>query len=206
MPPHDSSSAPTHSTGEQRFDRLRGRIGLVLAPLTLAAMLAIPMPSLEPSAQRMAAIACFVVILWVSEAIPLAVSALLGPALAVLLAVSPATEAFAPFAHPLIFLFLGGFLLAEALHVQGVDRRAALWMLSRPIIAASPRRALVGVACTAFLSSMWISNTATTAMMVPIALGLCATIRQFSGEANMGAETDTQAGRARDPHAAHRRR
>ncbi len=128
----------------------------------------------------MAAISVMVVILWVTEAIPLAIAALLGPALAVLFAVSPAKQAFAPFSHPLIFLFLGGFMLAEALRVQGVDRRAALWMLSRRVIAGSPTRALMGVTITAYLFSMWISNTATTAMMVPIALGLCATIGEFS--------------------------
>ncbi len=119
------------------------------------------------------------VVLWISEAIPLAVTALLAPALAVLFDVAPAKQVFGPFAHPLIFMFIGGFMLAEALAVHGVDRRAALWLLTRNFVRGSPTRALVVVAWTTFGFSMWINNTATTAMMCPIAIGLCEAIRKL---------------------------
>jgi sodium-dependent dicarboxylate transporter 2/3/5 len=150
-----------------------------MAPLVLLALLLVPMPGLSPEAHRLAAIGGMTVVLWLTEAIPLAVTALLAPALAVLFDVAPAKDAFAAFAHPLIFLFLGGFMLAEALTVQGFDRRAALWLLSRELLNGSPTRAMIAVAATAFCFSMWISNTATTAMMIPIAVGLCASIRKL---------------------------
>lgn len=145
----------------------------------LLGLLLTPMPGLSLEAHRLCAIGGMTVVLWITEAIPLAVSALLAPALCVLFDVAPAKDAFAAFAHPLIFLFLGGFMLAEALSVQGFDRRAALWLLSRELLNGSPTRAMIAVAATAFGFSMWISNTATTAMMVPIAVGLCASIRKL---------------------------
>jgi sodium-dependent dicarboxylate transporter 2/3/5 len=151
----------------------------VLAPLVLVGLLVTPMPGLSTPAHRLAAIAAMTVVLWISEAIPLAVAALLAPALAVLLGVAPAAQVFAPFAHPLIFMFIGGFMLAEALAVHGVDRRAALWLLTRNFVRGSPTRALVVVAWTSFGFSMWINNTATAAMMCPIAIGLCEGIRKL---------------------------
>lgn len=166
------------SEAEARFDRIRRRIGLALAPASLIVLLAIPMPGLSPEAHRMAAVAVMTVIFWVTEAIPLPVAALLGPAVAVALGVAPAEEALAPFGHPLMFLFLGGFILAQGLSHQGVDRRATLWLLSRDFVGGSPTRALVAVAVVTWAFSMWISNTATAAMMVPIAVGLVATIEQ----------------------------
>ena len=175
----ESEPPARRSAAELRFDRVRARIGAFLAPLVLLGLLLVPMPGLSPEAHRLAAIGGMTVVLWITEAIPLAVSALLAPALCVLLDVAPAKDAFAAFAHPLIFLFLGGFMLAEALSVQGFDRRAALWLLSRELLNGSPTRAMIAVAATAFGFSMWISNTATTAMMVPIAVGLCASIRKL---------------------------
>jgi sodium-dependent dicarboxylate transporter 2/3/5 len=165
------------SAGEARFEARRRRIGQVLAPLAFVVMLAAPM-GLEPAAHAMAAITTLTVLLWITEAIPLAAAALLAPCLAVVLGVTSAAAAFAPIASPLIFLFMGGFMLALGLSEQGLDRRAALWLLGRPWIAGSPARAGAGVTVATFLASMWISNTATTAMMIPVALGLCRTIRE----------------------------
>ena len=177
-PPRGDAEARA-TTAEARVDRLRARIGTVLAPVVLIALLLVPMPGLSQEAHRLLAIAAMTVVLWVSEAVPLAIAALLAPALAVAFGVAPAARAFAAFAHPLIFLFLGGFMLAEGLSSQGFDRRAALWLLSRDFIAGSPARAMVAVAATAFVFSMWINNTATTAMLIPIAVGLCASIRHL---------------------------
>lgn len=177
--PNLSGAAARMSEAEAHFDRVRARVGAVAAPLVLLGLLLVPMPGLSLEAHRLTAIAGMTVVLWISEAIPLAVTALLAPALAVMFDVAPAKQAFAAFAHPLIFLFMGGFMLAEALAVQGFDRRAALWLLSRDLLRGSPTRAMIAVAATAFGFSMWISNTATTAMMIPIAVGLCATIRRL---------------------------
>jgi len=166
-----------------RADALRRRLGLLLAPLAFVALLLAPI-GLDPPAHRLAAIVALAVILWVSEAIPLAATALLAPSLAVVMGVAPAKEALAPIASPLIFLFLGGFMIARGLQTQGMDRRAALWLLSRDFIGGRPGRVLIALAVAGFIGSMWISNTATAAMLLPVALGLVAAIDAFvpSGE------------------------
>jgi sodium-dependent dicarboxylate transporter 2/3/5 len=108
--------------------------------------------------------------LWVTQALHPTATALLVPLLAVLGGLLSVPAALAPFAHPVIFLFLGGFALAAALQYQGLDRALA----QRVLRLARGRRALAVLLLfllTAALS-MWISNTATAAMMVPLALGL----------------------------------
>ncbi|MCA9706968.1 MAG: DASS family sodium-coupled anion symporter [Myxococcales bacterium] len=177
----------TLSEAEARFERRRRAVGLVLAPALLLGLLALPMPGLDPRAHTLAAVAAMTVALWVTEAIPLAATALLGPALAVVLGVAEAKVALAAFGDPLIFLFLGGFLLAQGLSRQRVDQRAALWLVSRPVVGGSPRRALYAVGGVGFAFSMWISNTATTAMLLPVALGLHQTMRRAAPD-----DRDTQ--------------
>jgi len=117
-------------------------------------------------------LALFVLIggLWVTQALPLAVTALLVPLLAVVSGLAQPRDALAPFAHPIIFLFLGGFALAAALQQQGLDRALALWVLR----CAGGHRGMS--ICLLFLLSavlsMWISNTAAAALMLPLALGM----------------------------------
>lgn len=135
-----------------------------------------------PAAQA-GALALFVLIggLWLTQALPLVATALLVPLGAVLLAgVSPAS-ALAPFAHPVIFLFLGGFALAAALQQHGLDQALAATVLRW---AGGHRLRAVLLLCglTAGLS-MWISNTATAAMMLPLALGLLRDDGQAAPEA-----------------------
>jgi sodium-dependent dicarboxylate transporter 2/3/5 len=113
-------------------------------------------------------------VFWVTEALPLAVTALIGPVLAVVLRVVPARAAFAPFADPIIFLFIGSFMLAEAMFVHGLDRRIAFSALSSRLVGGSPVRILIAFGGVSALISMWISNTATTAMMFPIGLSIVA--------------------------------
>ena len=160
-----------------RLDARRRAIGLWLGPIAALALALTPL-ELDPRAHRLAAICVWIVVWWMSEAIPLAVSAVLGPALCVVAGVATPKAAFAGFAHPLIFLFLGGFLLARALSVQGVDRRLTLWLLSRSWVAGRPQRAFAAVVLISWGCSMWVSNTATTAMMLPIAIGLAETLRR----------------------------
>lgn len=167
---------------EARFDRRRRAVGRVLAPALFVALWLAPLPGLSPSAHALAAVAAATVALWITEAVPLPVAALLGPALAVLTGVAPAKQAFAPLSDPLIYLFLGGFVLAEGLARQGVDRRIALWLIARPQVAGSPSRAMVAIGLIAWAFSMWISNTATCAMLLPVALGLHATMREVIGD------------------------
>ena len=153
------------------FDDLRRRVSLWLGPLVFAALLVMPLP-LEGPAHRLAAVMALVMIFWIGEPVPLAVTSLLGPALAVALGVASARDGFAPFGDPVIYLFLGSFLIAEALRVHGLDRRIALAILDLPGVAKSPARLRVAVGLVTAGISMWISNTATAAMMMPIVLGL----------------------------------
>jgi len=162
----------TYSPAEQQFNRRRKTAGLVVAPLLFLLMLALPLESLTPPAHRLAAILVLVVALWVSEALPLAVSALLGPLLAIVLQVAPASKALASFADPIIFLFIGSFMLAEAMYAHGLDRRIAFSALSSPLIGRSAGRLLVVFGGVSVVLSMWISNTATAAMMFPIGLSI----------------------------------
>ena len=169
-----------YSPAEEAFSRRRRTVGLFLAPIVFLLIWALPL-DLPVPAHRLAAILALVVVLWLSEALPLAVTALLGPVLAVVLGVASARNALAPFADPIIFLFIGGFILAQAMFVHGVDRRIAYTTLSRPAVGASALRVLLvyGGVCTAL--SMWISNTATTAMMFPIGLSIVAHLSRGAG-------------------------
>jgi sodium-dependent dicarboxylate transporter 2/3/5 len=117
-----------------------------------------------------------VIVLWISEAIPMAITAFLGVAVTVPLGIVTSAEAFAPFADPLIFLFIGTFLLAQAIFFHDLDRRFAFAVLALPGVGARPSRVLVAYAGIACAISMWISNTATVAMMLPIGLSLLAVL------------------------------
>jgi len=136
---------------------------------------------LSPEALTLAPILVGVIVLWVTEALPLAVTALLGAVLCVVAGVAPAKEVFRPFADPLIFLFIGSFLLAEAIRLHGLDRRLAYRVLSVPWIGERPTRILVAVAFVSALISAFISNTATTAMMMAIATGILGAVEAASG-------------------------
>jgi sodium-dependent dicarboxylate transporter 2/3/5 len=178
----------TLSPAEERLNRLRSSVGLVLAPLTLVLFLLLPLPNLSPQAHRLAAILATVVVLWITEALPMAVTAVLGPTLAVVFLVAPAQAAFAPFADPIIFLFIGSFILAQAMFVHQVDRRIAFTALSWRMVGSSPARILIVYGGVATALSMWISNTATTAMMFPIGLSIVAHLNRVmpSSRARLG--------------------
>src|SRR5215213_6864244 len=162
------------SEAEARFERWRRAAGFVLAPAAFVALLLLPLAGLKPEAHRLAAVMAAVVVLWVTEALPLPVTALLGAAACVVLRVAPAKDVFAPFADPLMFLFIGSFMLARAIFLHRLDRRLAFGVLSIKWVGARPSRILFAFgAVTAFISA-WISNTATTAMMFAIGMAILA--------------------------------
>jgi sodium-dependent dicarboxylate transporter 2/3/5 len=163
----------TYSPAEEAFNYRRRTIGLFAGPVVFAALLLAPLP-LETPAHRVTAILGMMVVFWVTEALPLAVTAILGPVLAVLLRVAPARAVFAPFADPIIFVFIGSFILAEAMFVHGVDRRIAYTAMSSRFVGASATRILIAFGAVSAVLSMWMSNTATTAMMFPIGLSIVA--------------------------------
>jgi sodium-dependent dicarboxylate transporter 2/3/5 len=116
--------------------------------------------------------------------LPLAVTALLGAVACVVAGVAPAKEVFRPFADPLIFLFLGSFLLAEAIRLHSLDRRLAYGVLSLPWIGERPGRILAGVAVVCVAISAFISNTVTAAMMVAIVSGILAAVEAAADDAS----------------------
>ena len=170
-------ASDAYSPAEELFNRRRRTVGLIAGPLILIVLLLAPLPIPRP-AHTLAAILAMMVVLWITEALPLAVTALIGPVLAVLLQVGPARTVLAPFADPIIFLFIGSFMLAEAMFTHGLDRRIAFSALSKRAVAGSPTRILFVYGAVATGLSMWISNTATTAMMFPIGLSIVAHLTQ----------------------------
>jgi sodium-dependent dicarboxylate transporter 2/3/5 len=155
-----------------RRESIQHLIGLAVGPTIAALIYFAPLPFATSAEQTLAAILAWVVCYWIAEPIPLPVTALFGAALCVLADIAPAKVVFASFAHPVIFLFIGSFLLAEAVTLHGVDRRFASWVLSLPWVGEHPARVLLAIGTITAVISMWISNAATTALMLPIALGI----------------------------------
>jgi sodium-dependent dicarboxylate transporter 2/3/5 len=160
---------------------MRERVGAVLAPAVFLLLLLLPLDGIGAPAHRLAAVLGAVVVLWVTEALPLPVTALLGAAACVMLQVAPAKEVFAPFADPLMFLFIGAFILSRAIFLHGLDRRVAYAVLSLPWVGARPGRILFAFGAVTAMISGWISNTATTAMMFGIGLSILAALREPEG-------------------------
>jgi sodium-dependent dicarboxylate transporter 2/3/5 len=163
--------ALAYAPAEAAFNRRRATIGLVGAPLVFVILLLLP-TAMAPAAHRLAAVLALMIVLWMTEALPLAATALAGPTLAVLLGVAPAATVFAPFADPIIFLFIGSFMLAEAMFVHRLDRRLAFAALASSWIGRSGFRLVVVYSTVTCVISMWMSNTATTAMMFPLGLAV----------------------------------
>ncbi|MGI6679398.1 MAG: SLC13 family permease [Dehalobacterium sp.] len=177
------NSETTISAAEERFERGRNTLGFFLAPALFLLTYFMPMPNLTPEAHTLAAVFVFTITLWVTEAIPIPIAALLGPILTVILGVASAKEVFSAYSNPTIMLFLGGFILAQAMAVQGLDRRFAVGILSFRFVKGNAYRILFAFGIIVSLLSMWLSNTATTAMMYPIGLGILGAIMNLKAEA-----------------------
>jgi sodium-dependent dicarboxylate transporter 2/3/5 len=146
--------------------------GPAAGPLLFVIMLAWPWPGLGREAHLLAAVFAWVVVYWLTEALPLAVTALLSSVLCVGLGIAPARVVLAPYADPVIFLFIGSFVLAQAMRQSGLDRRFAFAILARRWATRTPGRVLASVGVGTCAISLWVSNTATTAMMLPVGTGL----------------------------------
>jgi sodium-dependent dicarboxylate transporter 2/3/5 len=165
------SPAPGQSVPEGQSPGARA-VRLAGGAAAYALVLALPLPGLTLEAHRLAAIFAWAVVYWTTEALPLGLTALLASTLAIALGVAPARTVLAPYADPVIFVFLGSFVLAEAMKTTGLDRRLAGALLGRPWATRTPGRLLATVGAITCGISLWVSNTATTAMMLPIGTGL----------------------------------
>ncbi len=164
----------TEESSEVLGTAWRGRLaGLAVGiPLFILMLLLPPPDGLPVEAWRVAAVGLLMAIFWVTEALPLPATALLPLPLFPLLGVVPIADTAAPYANPVIFLFMGGFVVALAMQRWRLHERIALFVLRS---VGERMDYLVGgfMLATAALS-MWVSNTATTLMMLPIALSIVA--------------------------------
>ncbi len=149
-------------------------IGRVLGPLLFLLALVVPTGSMEASAARVAAVALWMAVWWVSEAAPLAVTSLLPLVLFPLIGVRGIRDVAPNYGEHMIFLFFGGFVLALAVERSQLHRRLALRTLHA--LGGSPRRLVWGFLIVTALLSMWLSNTATTLMLLPIAMAVSSRI------------------------------
>lgn len=160
--------------GSVHGERMR-RAGLWFGPLAAALVLFLPDLPLDQVQRRAAAVTALVAVWWLSEAIPIGATSLLPAALLPLLGVVDAREAAGAYMNDLIFLFLGAFILALGVEHWGVHRRVALAIVGR--VGARPRRIVFGFMLASAVLSMWLNNTATTLMMLPIGVAVVRAVR-----------------------------
>ena len=118
----------------------------------------LPIAGLSDAAHHLLAVMSLVAIWWITEPIPILVTSILGPTLCVLLGIAPIEEAFTQFANPMIFLFMGGFLLAKGMMANGIDKRIAYGIMAMKWVGDSPRRIFLAIGLACMLCSGWISN------------------------------------------------
>jgi solute carrier family 13 (sodium-dependent dicarboxylate transporter), member 2/3/5 len=165
MPAEPSTDAPN------QFERHLRTAGFLLGPALALAVYAWNPGGHPPEARRLLAIVTLTVVWWMTEALPLAATAVLSSAFAVATGVAPVRQVLAPYADPVIFLFLGSFFLAEAFRKYGLDRRVARAILSVRAFARSPRGLVAGFGVASATVSSFLSNTATAALFTPVATG-----------------------------------
>lgn len=189
----------TPDTGEPRWLSFPwDRVGLVLGPAAMLMWLVFaPQWGLTPEAHRLAGVLLLVIIWWLTEPIPIPATGLFGVALAVVVAAVPVPEgesvrlapvriALAPFGNPTLFFLLGGMFLGRAMTRHGLDRRIALGLLSTRGAVHSPMALLAAIALAVMVLSMWISNTAATAMIYPVTLGIISVLAASTGDEEFG--------------------
>lgn len=160
----------------------RAHLGLVLGPALLLWIVLRPAPEgMSPEAWRVTALAALMAVWWATEAIPIAATSLLPLALLPAFGVMPVDAVAAPYANPVIFLFMGGFLIAAALQGCGLHRRLALAIVR--IGGAEPPRLVGSFMVASAAISMWVSNTATVAMLLPMALSVIDVVESRSERA-----------------------
>ena len=163
------------SPAEERFERGRRTVGLFLAPLAVIVFLLLPL-DLEQQQQTLAAVLLGVVVLWITEPVPIPIGGLIGISLIVILGVGNADDILAPFGSSTVFTFIGAFIIAQAMLQNGLARRFAFRMLALPGVGKSTTRTIVAFGGITCLLSAFVSNTATVAMLLPTAVAILGTL------------------------------
>ncbi len=163
------------SPQEERFEKARRTVGLFLAPAVFLIFYLLPL-DMDETQQKLAAALLFVVVLWISEAVPIPIGGLLGIALIVLIGVAPVDDVLAPFGSSTVFVFIGAFIIAQAMLRHGLARRFAFRVLAVPGVGKSTVRTIVAFGVITCLLSAFVSNTATVAMLLPTAIAILGTL------------------------------
>ena len=166
------------SPAEERFEKGRRTVGLFLAPAVTIVFALLPI-DLPRDQHLLAAILLGVIVLWITEPVPIPIGGLIGVAAIVILGVVPSDDALAPFGSPTIFTFIGAFILAMAMLKHGLARRFAMFVLSLKWVGASTYRTVIAFGGITCLLSAFVSNTATVAMLLPTALGILTVIAKL---------------------------
>lgn len=191
-----SSAGPRSGADEAQLPQRRIWLGRILGPLLGGGVYALlPMDDdLSTPARTTAAVVVMVAVWWMTEALRLAVTALVPIVAFPLPGVMEVEDATAPYATPTVFLFMGGFMLALAMQKWNLHKRLALIVMR--FIGTRPRQLILGVMVATAFRSMWVSNTATTLMMLPIGISVLALVTggaAASDDASGGAtDTDTK--------------
>lgn len=146
------------------------KIGLLLAPILFFIVVNLPFHLVSETGDAVIAVAIWMVIWWITEAVHIAVTALLPLILFPLLKVMPIGDVGANYGSPIIFLFFGGFVLALALEKVNLHKRIALTIIK--LTGTTPNKVILGFMIATAFMSMWISNTASTVVMLPIAISV----------------------------------
>lgn len=147
------------------------KTGLFIGPLAFMALLALPVPGpVSPEGWKVIALAVLMLTWWITESVPIAVTALLPMLLLPMMGVQKLADAAAPYSNPVVYLFMGGFVIALAMERWNLHRRIALNIVR--LTGTNADGILLGFYLSTALISMWISNTATAIMMLPIALSV----------------------------------
>ncbi|HUE88308.1 MAG TPA: DASS family sodium-coupled anion symporter [Vicinamibacterales bacterium] len=163
--PHEAAGAPAEAYG------FRQRCGWVIGPAALLLTLIVAPPEgLSDAGWRTAGAAALMAVFWIAEPIPIPATALLPLVLFPALGLGDIRETAAPFANPIVFLFLGGFIIALAMQRWRLHRRVAIALIAA--LGTRPPAIVAGFLLSSALISMWVSNTATALMMLPIAMSV----------------------------------
>jgi sodium-dependent dicarboxylate transporter 2/3/5 len=163
---------------EERFEKARQTTGMWLAPLVTVVFLFLPL-DMAVQEQQLAAVLLGVIVMWVTEPVPIPVGGMIGVGAVVVLDIVPADEALAPFGSSTIFTFIGAFILAQSMLQSGLARRFAFRILSLPGVGSSTTRVIVAFGGITCVLSAFVSNTATVAMLLPTALGMLAVMAKL---------------------------
>ncbi len=183
---HALVEAERHIVGlKPSFFKFFGRLGTwtrktikLLIPFSVLLFFTFVPLGIDTTIQYMLGIFLCISLMWAFESLPLPITSLLVPALLVLYNIfptgenlpSPAEQAFAPFSDPVVYVILGGLIIAEAFRRNGIDRRLTLYLISKS--KGEFKWLLLAIMFGAAILSMWISNTATAALLIPVTIGI----------------------------------